>query len=166
MFYRLAYSLSWAYTQTNVYSAVVGWIILNMSVRSILHIMFKFSISFFDTLLRCSIHYAGGIELFNYFCQIVYFSFQFCLFCFMYFRALMLWAYMFIIIVTFWWFDTFIIKCPLYLYYHFLFIFKVYCIWHYYSYSSFPWLLFVWYNFFHSFTFSLICIFESKVFLL
>lgn len=59
----------------------------------------------------CSIHYwTEALSLYN--CCIIYFSLNFCWFCYLYLNVLLLGAYMLMIVFS-WWTDPFItMKCP------------------------------------------------------
>ena len=127
MFYGLTYNLSWK--RFHVYmrrmcivlllDKVFYWISLVCSLASFFYFLLAH-------LSSWSVHYRkGGIDVCNYYCWIVYFSLQFWQFFFIRFQ-LCCYAYIFIIIMSSWWINNFIIiKCSLfYLYQLFLSLFS------------------------------------------
>jgi len=84
--------------------------VLYLSIRSRWLMVFFWHLSplilFFCLIL--SISKGGMLKISNHDCGFVYFSNEFCQFCFMYFEVLLLGAYTFIIVMPSWWIVPFI----------------------------------------------------------
>ena len=107
MFCGLTCGLSWRMLHVHLgrmhilllLSRVFCICLLGLLVYSVVQVLYYLT----NLLSWCSIYYwKWGTEVFNYYSRIICFSLQFCSFCFIYFGALLLAAYSFIIVIFSW----------------------------------------------------------------